>query len=218
MADENGTGGEQPNPAPQPTPTPTPAPNPSPPTPPTPPPGQPAPEGELTGRAADRIRELNEGKSAAEKRAEEAESRLRELEEQNLSEKEKAEKRATEAEQRANELEARATKLERTGWIREHAGGFANPQDAVEILDARLGDLDSEAKAKNAVEKLLEDRPHLRAQAPAPVVPGFGTLGGAPAPVPVGAGGEPREMTPDEAKAGIAADLASTLLGRRRAG
>ena len=216
MADENGTGGEQPNPAPQPAPSP--APSPTPPTPPTPPPGQPAPEGELTGRAADRIRELNEGKSAAEKRAEEAERKLKEREEAEMSEKEKAEKRAAEAEKRANEAEGRATKLERTGWIRAHATGFANPQDAVEILDARLGDFDTEAKAKKAVEELLEERPHLRAQAPAPPIPGFGTLGGAPAPVPVGPGGEPREMTAEEAKAGIASDLAATLLGRRRAG
>ena len=210
------------NPPGQPTPPTPPAPNP--PTPPTPPPSQPAPgggEGEFTGRAADRIRELNDGKTAAERERDEALERLKAIEEQNLSEKERAERRAAEAEERAKASDERADRLERTGWIRAHATGFANPQDAVEILDARLGDLDSEAKAKNAVEKLLEERPHLAAQAPPPLVPGFGTLGGAPgaAPVPVGApAGEGGEMTSEQAKAGIASDLASVLLGRRRAG
>lgn len=168
-------------------------------------------------RADERVREALGAKTAAERERDEALQKLKDIEERDLSEKEKAERRAKEAEERATAAESRATTLERNGWIRDAASEFANPQDAIEILAGKLGDLDSEAKAKKAVKELGENRPHLlRGQQSSPF-PGFGApSGGAPPPPPAGGGGEgaPQEMTPEQAKAGIAADIGA-MLSRR---
>lgn len=196
------------------TPAPTP-PNPTPPTPPPPSQGKPG-EGDLSGRAKERVEEALRARKEAETRAAEFERKLKEREEADMSEKDKAERRAQEAEQRAQEAETRAMRLEREAWLRTAAvgAGFVDPEDAVAHLGSRITDLDSETKAQNAVKKLAEEKKHLVGQAGAPAT-GFGNLGqpppgAAPGTVPI----NPETGQPDE-KFQQGTELLHGLFGRR---
>lgn len=178
-------------------------------TPPAPTPPEPPKPDEPAGQSVpyDRFKSVNEAKSAAEKRAEEAEKKLKDREEADLSEKDKAEKRAAEAEKKAADAEAKATRLERSQWVTAAARSknFIDPSDAVAHIE--LTDLDSEEKATKAVEALAEKKTHLvNSGGPAPI--------GAPlrqpsAEPPKGPDGEP------DHKAGLGKELVDNLFGRR---
>jgi hypothetical protein len=207
----------------QPTPTPSPEPG----TPPGSPPAAGEGEGEKKESGAEkRIREALEAKSQAEQRVAELEREKSEREEAELSEKERAEKQRDDEKARADAAEAKATRLERQALVRTAAAAaaFADPEDAVAHLAARLekdapdsGDgaaIDTAAKAKAAVEKLLEARPHLKGgERP----PGFGAL------APAGAGNGTTEpaVDPDtgkvDEKLAAGQELAGVLgIGQRR--
>lgn len=211
-----GTKGETP---PTPPPPGTPAPTPPAPTPtPAPDPPKPAPAGETA--AEKRIRELNDRMKDAERRAKEAEDKVKEAERAKLGDLERAQAERDEAKREAAEATARATTLERGTWARSAARelGFIDPEDAVAMVDLDVAD--TQAKVKNAVERLKESKAHLvgtAGQAPAGgnvPPPGFGNLGGSggqPDPeVPVDEEGKP------DVKLGLGRDILGTLTGRGR--
>lgn len=184
-----------------PQPQPVPSPDPKPPEPPTQPKADEDPKDE--GRVP-----YERFKSVSEENAE-MKKRIEELETETLSEKERAERRAAAAEKKAEESERRALRLERSGIARQAAvdQGFIDTEDAIALID--LEALDSDAKIRNAIEKLAERKPHLIRRA----TPGFGNPGGAGLPqtdVPLDEDGKPDE------RAALGADLRQHLFGRRR--
>lgn len=205
-----------PTPAPQPTPTPDPSPTPA-------QPGSPEPGSQPASRHDARIREAVAAQRAAEEQAAAEKKRADDLERAQLSEKERAERERDEAIAERDRLKTEAQQLKRGGEIRSVAAvadgerrPFANPENAVAMLHARFGDLDSPEKVKEAVNQLAAENPHLLAPAetpPQPTVPGFGTLPGSiPPPATPAPGGE---LTPEQAKDGIAADIGAVLSRRR---
>lgn len=111
----------------------------------------------------DRFREVNERAKAAEEQLAEITKWKQEQEQAKLSDIERAEAQRKEAEERATAAEARALNLERSGMVRSAALGarFTDPDDAVEFLAKKLGDLDTPEKVKAAVAELAKSKPHL---------------------------------------------------------
>lgn len=145
--------------------------------PPADPPADPAPEGDKPlGPAGEKaLREMKERarKAEADARANAAAAkRLREIEDAQKSETE----RLTEAAQRAQARAAAAEQRAVASEIRALAStGFADPTDAVESLGGNVAQyvdesgVVDEAAIREALEALLERKPHWRKPAPAPV-------------------------------------------------
>lgn len=104
----------------------------------------------------------------------EAAKKAREAEEATKSELQKLTEKLTKAEQKAAAIQAQAEKALVDAEIIRHATalGFADPSDAVALLDRSGVKVDLEAGkvegVKEAVEALLKAKPHLKAQAPLP--------------------------------------------------
>lgn len=157
-----------------------------------------------------RFREVTEERSALKDRVAELEAAEQERQRAAMSEQERlqadAQRFQTDAEAAAN----RALLAERSmdAWKAAHAAGFRQPDDAVAFLRDQLGNLEGD-KLTAAITALAEERPYL-VGAEAPAKPqGFGTLTrDTPAPVKVGADGQPDE------RAALGADLMKNLFGR----
>ena len=202
-------------PANDPAPPGTPPPTPGQPTPPEPPPTNPDPPADPPAQgsgAEDRIRQLNAKAKAEAERAKALEAELSELKKAQMTELERAQTEAKEAAERAATLEAENRSLTNGALVRAAAAAenFANPENAVAMLD--LKDLDTEAKAKKAVENLKSANPHLIRQAGQQAT-GFGNLGGAgqpppPTEVPLDGEGKP------DVQLGLGRELLRGLMGR----
>lgn len=192
------------------------------PTPPAPDPGPTTPAKEPP--AANQVAEAQRKQREAEREAQTAKARVTELEDKDRTELERAQRKQAEAEAKAAEAVAKAASLERNAWIRQAAtaAGFHDPEDAVAHLSAKLDELDTDAKAKAAVDALAADesKSHLvgRRAEPTPMgsLPGDGTTtpGGEPANAP------PADASDEEkAKYELGRGLLGHLTGRaRRAG
>jgi hypothetical protein len=207
----------------------TPTPNPTGPSqPPSPPPPAPDPNAPTTpsGKAPDAnlLAEAQRKQKAAEREAAEARKRVEELEDRDRTELERAQKKAADLEAQKAQAEAKAARLERNAWIRAaaRAAGFHDPEDAVAHLSGQLEDLDTDAKAKKAVDDLAADesKSHLVGRRPEPTpmgaLPADGTTPGAEPP-----GGPPNTegMSDEErAKAAVGQGLLQTLTRRRQGG
>lgn len=201
---------------------PTPTPGPSQPTPqPTPPP---APTG---APLENQLAEERRRREAAERQRDEAQNKLNEAAEAERTELERAQKKATDAEAKAATAEAKATRLERSAVIRTaaQAAGFHDPEDAVAHLSDRIGELDDEAKAKDAVEQLAKDKSHLVGKRPDPTAMGALPAGGtsptgeppSAGPQTVQPGGAPNEMSAEQAKTEAGKGILGAIANRRRA-
>lgn len=134
----------------------------------------------LSDEAAKYRNERNEMKSALD----EALGRLRKIEDQDKSDLEKAQRDATEATARAEKAEAklREVAVENAFFKSGVAGQFHDPTDALDRLRDMQPDDEGEvdvAEIKSRVEKLLKEKPYLKADS------GSGDGDG-------GTGGEPR--------------------------
>lgn len=201
-----GDGGGSSAPAP-PAPSPTP-PSPSP-TPPDPAPSPTQPTGDAIPKA--RFDEVNERAKTAEKEAAEAKARLQEIEDAQKSEADRAKSQAEREKTRADAAEAALATERRNGLVRAFASAasFADPDDAILLLASADLDVEKPDKIKEAVDALIEAKPHLRgngATPPPPTpfgMPGGGLPNGVPASVPLDEHGKPDQK----------AALGSGLLG-----
>ncbi len=119
---------------------------------------------------ADYVKGLRREAAENRRKLREAEAKVQTFEERDLSEQEKVARKATEAEQRAAAAEA-ALKHERlTGAITRAASkaGFADPDDAVALIDQSKVEYDDDGKPTNIdtlTTDLLKRKPHLKGQA-----------------------------------------------------
>lgn len=157
----------------------------------------------------ERFQEVNERLKAQEAENVELKKWREEQEAAKLTEIERVQKAASEAQQRAEAAEARAQTIERGGWVVDAArkAGFADPQDAA--LAVKLDEVEDQAAAEKAVEKLKGEKPHWLKGEGQPTA--FGTLAGAPSKEPpVGPDGKPDE------KAGLGQELMAGLFGGKK--
>lgn len=164
------------------------------------PPEAPAPEGtpdppEGQQVPYERFKAVNDELKAQRERVAEFERQQEQARLAQLTEQEQAEERARKAEAEAQAARERAEKLERDSWILGMASalGFADPQDAVALVDPAA--CTDQAAAQEAVKQLASQKPHLLGK-PGTARP-MGTPGGGHQPA-AGAGGTPGGDPGDE--------------------
>lgn len=174
--------------------------------------GDPEPEG--TGQLGDAgkkaldamKRERAEAKKAAaaeKKRADDLARKVADFEDRDKSELEKATSKADAAAKRAEAATARAVKAE----VKAAAAEFADPEDAAAFLDLSqyadgFGDINTEA-IQTDLAALLERKPHLKRQAPAPETK--------PGPKPDHSQGARRETPPTDYRTAPREELSKKL-------